>query len=82
MSKNIGIATETGNGKLVKDGFTPQNPNQERWDKAIEHAKGMLELYRSIPMGFLGSSNIVVLLEWYEQGDRSESLLESLESIE
>ena len=68
--------------ELVKDDFTPQNPNQEHWDKAVEHAKGMLELYRSIPMGFLGSSNIVVLLEWYEQGDRSESLLESLESIE
>lgn len=82
MSKNIGIARETGNGILVKDGFTPENHNRERWDKAIEHAKGMLELYRSTPMGFLGSSNIAVLLGWYEQGDRSESLLERLESIE
>ena len=82
MSKNIGTAREIGNGRLVKDDFTPEVHSQERWDKAIEHANRMLELYRSIPMGFLGSSNIAVLLEWYEQGDRSESLLESLEKIE
>jgi len=55
---------------------------KERWDKAIEHARRMLELYRQIPTGMFGAMMIQRDLDLYEAGDKSEALLESLESIE
>lgn len=53
---------------------------KERWNKAVEHAREMLKLYRQIPTGMFGAMMIQRDLDLYEDGDRSEALLESLES--
>ena len=53
----------------------------ERWDKAIKHAKEMLELYKSIPTGGFGVIVIQRDIDLYNNGDRAKALLGSLESI-
>jgi hypothetical protein len=55
--------------------------NIERWDRAIKHAKEMLELYKSIPTGGFGVIVIQRDIDLYNNGDRSKALLSSLESI-
>jgi len=54
----------------------------ERWQKAIENARFMLEVYKETPMGMFGALAISQDIQLYEAGDRSEALLESLEGIE
>ena len=53
----------------------------ERWQKAINHAREMLEEYKKIPTGIFGALTIQEDIRLYENGDRSEALLESLEDI-
>ena len=56
---------------------------EERWDKAVKHAREMLEVYKSIPYGgMFGAIIVQTELDLYEDGDRSEALLERLEGIE
>lgn len=55
---------------------------ENRWEKAIKHAREMLELYKTIPTGLFGAMMIQAKIDLYEKGDRSEALLEELESIE
>ncbi len=56
--------------------------NQDRWDAAIKHAKEMFEVYKEIgPTGTFGAMMIASNIALYEDGDRSEALLESLENI-
>jgi len=54
---------------------------EERWQKAINHAREMLEEYKKIPAGALAAMMIQEDICLYENGDRSEALLESLEDI-
>ena len=55
----------------------------ERWEKAYEHAKKMLEVYKSLgPVGMFGAIQIASIIDLYESGDRSAALLEALEAIE
>jgi hypothetical protein len=56
--------------------------DEKRWEKAIAHAREMLEIYKKIPAGFFGAAIISQDIALYEAGDRSEALLESLEGIE
>ena len=58
--------------------------NKKRWDKAIEHAREYLKLYRDLPIqsGWFGVSSISEAISLYEKGDRSKTLLEKLEKIE
>lgn len=58
-----------------------ENKDQEGWDKAIAHAREMLEIYKTIPAGIFGAMMIAQSINLYEQGDRSDALLESLEGI-
>ncbi len=53
-----------------------------RWNRAVEHARRMLEIYKSTPGGLLGAMGIQTKIELYEAGDRSEALLEAMEAIE
>lgn len=56
---------------------------KERWEKAIEYAREMLSEYRSIgPAGIFGCCFISESIRRYEDGERSQELLEELESIE
>ena len=55
---------------------------QESWDYEVERAKEMLEVYKTIPMGFFGASHIAQTIARYESGERSQDLYETLESIE
>lgn len=56
--------------------------NDERWKAAIEHAELYLDLYKKEPMGVFGAMNISNAISRYEDGDRSERLLEELEQIQ
>lgn len=56
--------------------------NQQRWDKAVAHAKEMLELYLEIPTVRIGAAMIQQCIGLYEKGDRSKTLLNELENIE
>jgi hypothetical protein len=53
----------------------------ERWQRAVERAREILEIYKSIPTGIFGAMMIQQDLNLYESGDRSEALLKSLENI-
>ena len=54
---------------------------ENRWKKAIAHAREMLEIYKQIPAGIFGALAISCDISLYENGDRSAALLESLERI-
>lgn len=54
---------------------------EDRWQRAIEHARTMLEIYMQIPTGIFGAMMISRDIDLYEAGDRSEALLEALEGI-
>lgn len=61
--------------------------DEERWQKAIEHAREMLELYKKIPTGIFGALHYIKMMirqsiSLYGAGDRSEALLEALEGIQ
>ncbi len=53
-----------------------------RWDDAIKNARFMLEEYKKIPAGAFGAMHIASTIVRYDSGDRSNELLEELESIE
>lgn len=55
---------------------------QYQWDYEVERAKEMLEVYKTIPMGFFGAAHISQTIDRYESGERSQDLYETLESIE
>jgi len=55
---------------------------EERWDKAVIHAREMLEIYKKTPTGMFGAAAIAQSISLYEAGDRSEALLEVLEGVE
>jgi len=55
---------------------------EERWDKAVIHAREMLEFYMKAPINFFGAAAIAQCISLYEAGDRSEALLEVLEGVE
>lgn len=56
---------------------------EERWKAAIDNAIFFEKAYKETPMGHL-ALNIVIrpAIARYEAGERSEDLLEELESIE
>jgi len=58
--------------------------DNERWNKAIEHAREVLKDYQDLPFqsGWFGASTINEAILLYEKGDRSEALLDRLENIE
>lgn len=60
----------------------PVEDNSQRWSDAIENARFMLEEYRKIPSGIFGAMNIANTIARYENGERTEYLLEELESIQ
>lgn len=54
----------------------------ERWEKAIKHAKYMLGVYQEL--GATGAFGAVLIqrdIDLYEKGDRSDALLEEIEGI-
>lgn len=53
----------------------------ERWDKAIRHAREMLEIYKEIPTGVFGALLIQNAISRYENGERTKYLLVELEGI-
>lgn len=55
--------------------------DQERWGKAIAHARTMLEGYKAVPAGMFGAFMIAQSIKLYEDGDRSDALLEDLEGM-
>ncbi|GIO13542.1 hypothetical protein J19TS2_30970 [Cohnella xylanilytica] len=57
-------------------------PDENRWDDAINNAKFMLEEYKNIPAGAFGAINIANAIGRYENGERTEELLNELESIQ
>jgi hypothetical protein len=54
---------------------------EERWQRAVENARFMIEEYRKIPMGMIGATFIAYAISRYESGERTHDLLEELESI-
>jgi len=58
-----------------------EQPEQARWDKAITHAREMLEIYKGIPAGAFGATMIARDIANYERGDRNQELLDDLEGI-
>ena len=58
-----------------------EQPNQERWDKAIAHARECFEIYRTVPAGILAANLIASDIFKYKRGDRNPELLEDLEGI-
>jgi hypothetical protein len=53
-----------------------------RWEDAIANAKFMLEEYKKIPTGGFGAITITQTIIRYENGERTDELLEELEGIE
>jgi len=66
---------------LWKVDNTMPEEKRKQWEQAIKYARKMLEEYKKIPGGLLGAVAIQSDISLYENGDRSEALLESLESI-
>lgn len=54
---------------------------QERWDEAIKNARFMMGEYKQIPTGMFGATTIALAISRYENGERTNELLEELESI-
>ena len=78
------IWDEGGVGGVMREKPTEIVRTEERWGKAAEFAREMLKNYKSLPggTGAFGSMIIGCHLRRYEEGERSEDLLEALESIE
>lgn len=55
--------------------------SDDRWDKAIENARFMLEEYKHIPSGIFGATAISLAISRYDNGERTSELLDELESI-
>lgn len=55
--------------------------DNERWGKAVEHARHMFDVYRTTPHGEFAAALIAAGINRYENGDRSDDLLEALEGI-
>lgn len=53
-----------------------------RWEDAIANAKFMLEEYKKIPSGGFGAITITQTIIRYENGERTDELLEELEGIQ
>ena len=55
---------------------------EERWRIAIERAREALAIYRSIgPVGYFGATMISLDIQRYDDGERTDDLLEELEGI-
>jgi hypothetical protein len=55
---------------------------EERWQQAIEHAREYLGYYKEIgPTGMFGATIIAHNISRYENGERSQDLLDELEGI-
>ncbi|WP_199614676.1 hypothetical protein [Paenibacillus alkalitolerans] len=55
---------------------------KKRWEDAIENARFMLEEYKKIPTGAFGATLIAQAITRYENGERTQELLEELEGIQ
>ena len=55
--------------------------SQERWEKAITHARECFKFYRTAPAGILAANLIASDIFKYKRGDRNPELLEDLEGI-
>lgn len=69
-------ATTFKKGEMMSD-------DQDRWEKAIAHARGRLIIYQELPGGSGAFASIFIQerIELYEKGDRSDALLEAMEGI-
>lgn len=56
--------------------------SEERWEEAVKHARTMLEIYKEIPTGIFGATLIAKAITRYEDGEKTNELLEELESFE
>jgi len=66
---------------ILIDDMSEEQPDQERWENAITHAREMLEIYKNIPAGSFGAMSIASDISRYDRGDRDLSLLGDLEGI-
>jgi len=70
-------------GYIIDESKPNENTiNKERFKKAYEYAKLMLEEYKCIQTGMFGAISIQHDIDLYEKGDRSDALLESMEGIQ
>ncbi len=58
-----------------------EQSSNERWEEAIANARYFLDEYRKIPTGMFGAIFIATAITRYENGERTQELLEELEGI-
>ena len=58
-----------------------EQPSQERWEKAIAHARYCRDVYMTVPAGVFAAIMMVGDIAKYDRGDRNPELLEDLEGI-
>lgn len=60
----------------------PEEITQEQWDYVVDVAKFMLDEYKKIPTGAFGAMNIELMVNRYENGERSHELYDEMNGLD